>query len=103
MVKLLEDNDSEVRLAALEALGNMGPASLDAIRPLERMSRNPDGMLRDAAQKALDAVRDEKRRLTPGPPGTTVFQEDRVVSPAIDNLLVEQFSSSFCHNSCPAR
>jgi hypothetical protein len=52
----LQDSNSQVRRAALEALGRMGRAAADEIDHINAMTRDPDGLVRRAGILALGEI-----------------------------------------------
>ena len=54
LIPLLEDDDTEVQMAAISAMGNIGGTL--AKRALRRCMREADDSLRDAIQEALDEM-----------------------------------------------
>ena len=54
LIPLLEDDDTQVQLAAVSAMGNIGGTL--AKRALRRCMRDADETLREAVQEALDEM-----------------------------------------------
>jgi hypothetical protein len=60
MARLLEglrDPDRDVRAAAAESLGLLGPAAREAVPAIEALMRDPHPEVRAAAQQALEKIR----------------------------------------------
>ena len=57
LAKSLQDETSSVRFAAVEALGNLGPAAKDAIPALEQATQDPNSVIRWNAAIALKKIR----------------------------------------------
>jgi HEAT repeat protein len=57
LISALRDDDIEVRLAAADALGQVGPAAQPALEPLWRLIRDPDEDVRDSALRAIKKIR----------------------------------------------
>jgi HEAT repeat protein len=54
LTRLLDDREYEVRLAAADALGRIGPAAKPAVAKLKELRADP--MVRTTAQRALDKI-----------------------------------------------
>jgi HEAT repeat protein len=64
LLRLLRDPDLYVRLAALEALGEIGDAV--AVPPIESAARERSVLIRKAARRALLQIRTESLGKSPG-------------------------------------
>ena len=58
---LKEEKNLGVRVALVQALGNIGPAAKAAIPLIEPMTKTKNQFIRRAAQTALDQIRAEKK------------------------------------------
>ena len=57
MAKILQDEESSLRFAAVAALASLGPAAKDAIPALEQSHRDPNSLVRWNAAIALEKIR----------------------------------------------
>lgn len=60
LMKLLKDKDSDVRRAAVDALGKIGPNAKAAIPALTVLLKDKDGWVRKAAAEALEKIKREQ-------------------------------------------
>ena len=56
MTELIQDQDRQVRIAAVWALGKMGAEARDTIPDLKRLLEDENEQIRQAAAEALKAV-----------------------------------------------
>jgi HEAT repeat protein len=57
LIEALSDPEALVRLAAVQALGIIGPPAKPAVPTLWRLIRDPDETVREAALRAIKRIR----------------------------------------------